>query len=363
MLFAAACGGSGNSAQSTPAPTAGTATAVAPIATTQTTSPAVASPGTTAAAAPTTSTPVVTATTLDVGDRANELVVRWASGVIAIHDADTGRLVRVVTTTGTDGEFLLNPVRSPDGTTHMGSAVEDSWYSCDASMGTVVALTANGEFSTVGPGGVPLVSADGTLLAYLRSSECRPDPAQPDLFVIVDIDTVVVRDLATGEERSWTFPGAFDNTPTSTVVSSVVWYGDSLLVLVGGRLVRLVTSDPAVPSSASGPAVQLPEGDPREIVLLGARTDGTILAEVNPNNVAGNSVRIVALDPTTGQEVAEIFAFEQPTFAEVDQSGTRWAAIVNGALIVDGSETILEVPPLPPGLDPSFRDSPNVVGW
>jgi hypothetical protein len=363
VLFAAACGGNGNSAESTPAPTAGTATAVAPIATTQTATPAVTSPSTAVAAAPTTSAAVVTETALATGIRASELFVSWASGVIAIHDADTGRLIRVVTTTGTDGEFLLDPVSSPDGTTYMSTSVEDSWYSCDASIGTVIALTAKGETSTVGPGGAPVVSADGTHLAYVRSSECRPDPAQPDLFVIVDFDTVVVRDLATGEERSWTFPGAFDNTPTSTVVSSLVWYGDSLLVLIDGRLVRLDTRDPAVPAPASGMAVQLTAGDPREIALLGAKTDGTVLAEVNPHNVDGSTVRIVALDPTTGKEVAEIFAFDQPTFAKVDPSGTRWAGAVNGSLIVDGRETILERPPLPPGVDASFEDSPTSVGW
>ena len=354
-LFAVtACGsGNGNSAESIPVTSPG------PPASTVT------SPGTTVpVGAPATSTTsVVTPTTLDVGVRADELFVVWASGVLAIHDPDTGHLLRVITTIDTEGQFVYDPVRDPDGTTYLGTGVEDSWYSCETAQGTVVALTAEGEFATIGQGGAPVVSADGEHLAYVSSSECRPDPARPDVFVLTVTDSVVVRELATGEEQSWTFPGAFDDPSVVTVVNSVVWYGDALIALVEGRLVRLDLSDPAVPLVADGVVVQLATGDPGQMALLGARADGTILAQVFPGGAGAGTVRIVALDPTTGHEVAEIAALDQSTFAKIDQSGTRWAAVVDGKVIVDGSETILEQPPLPSGFDPAFEDRPDVVGW
>jgi hypothetical protein len=329
--------------------------------TTATTSPDTTIPDTTTVAAgPTTS--VVASTTLDVGARAHELLVIWASGAIAIHDPDTGRLIRVVTTVETEGQSVYDPVRSSDGTAYMGMGVEDSFYSCDTVEGSVIALTPEGEFATIGSGGGPLVSANGSHLAYVRSSECRPDPREPDFNFVAVADTVVVRDLVTGDERSWIFPGAFDDPTLSQVVDSAVWYGDSLLVLVEGRLIQLDLSDPGVPPIADGKAVQLSQGDPRELALLGARADGTVLAQVSQADAEEGAVRIVALDPTTGREVAEIATIDQPTLVKLDGSGTRWAAVVNGAVIVDSRETTLEVPPLPPGFE-AFADRPDSVGW
>ena len=223
-------------------------------------------------------------------------------------------------------------------------------------------MTAEGEVATIGSGGGPDVSANGSHLAYVRSSECRPDPREPDYSFVAVADTVVVRDLATGDERSWTFPGAFEDPTPSPVVDSAVWYGDSLLVLVEGRLIQLDLSDPAVPRIADGTAVQLSRGDPLELALLGARADGTVLAQVSQADAGDGAVRVVALDPTTGHEVAEIATIDRPTLVKLDGSGTRWAAVVDGVVIVDGLETMLEVPPLPPGFD-AFADRPASVGW
>jgi hypothetical protein len=309
------------------------------------------------------STSTVPASTVEVGERASELFVVWGSGVLAMHDADSGRLLRVITTTEFDGQSLYGPISAADGTTYMSQGIEDSWYSCATVFGSVLALTAEGEFTTIGPGGGPDVSANGRLLTYLRSSECRPDPREPDFSFVAIADTVVARDLATGEERSWTFPGAFEDESMSTVVDSVVWYGESLLALVQGRLVRLDPSDLAVPAVISGPAVKLVSGNPRDVTLLATRADGTVVAEVIPVDGGGSPVRLVALDPSSGDEVEEIAVLDQPTFAEVDRSGTRWATVVLGSVTVDGKETTLEVPPQGGDFDPTYKDEPFVVGW
>ncbi len=373
VLFAtAACSsGNGGAAQSIPIAAADPAASSVPISTigestTATTSPdstiPATIPDTTVLVASPSTTSVVASTTLDVGVRAHELVVIWASGAIAIHDPDTGRLIRVVTTVDTEGRGFYDLVRSPDGAAYMGMGVEDSWYSCETVEGSVIALTPEGELATIGSGGGPHASANGSHLAYVRSSECRPDPSEPDYSFAAVADTVVVRDLATGDERSWTFPGAFDDPMMRQVVDSAVWYGDSLLVLVQGRLIELDLSDPDVPRRSDGPAVQLAHGDPGELVLLGARADGTVLAQVFQAEGEDSAVRIVALDPTTGREVAEIATIDRSTFVKLDGSGTRWAAVVDGAVIVDGHETTLEVPPWTAGFD-TFADRPDSVGW
>ena len=285
----------------------------------------------------------------------------WGSGVAAFHDPDSGRLLRVVTTTDEpEVQSLLFPVTGANGTTYMTRSVEDSWYSCDLVNGTVVSLTEDGQFATIGPGRAPQVSADGSQLAYVRSSDCRPDPREPDFYFVAVSDTVVVRDLATGAERSWTFPGAYEDGSLAEVVSTVVWYGDSLLAMVKGRLVQLDPSDPTLPS-VDGIAVNPTTGEPGDVYLLGARADGIVLAEVFTN---GSADRLIALDPTTGSEVGEIAAFEPPVSGTgVDRSGTRWATVANNALIVDGKETVLEVPPPPDGFDVRFEDVPRWVGW
>jgi hypothetical protein len=288
------------------------------------------------------------------------LFVVWGSGVATFHDPDSGRLLRVITATAEpDTQSLYLPVIGADDTTYMGMSVEDSWYSCEMVNGTIVSLTADGEFTTIGPGGVPQVSVDGSRLAYIRSSDCRPDPQQPDFSFVAVSDTVVVRDLATGSEHTWTFPGAYDDGSLAQVVSSVVWFGDSLLATVKGRLVRLDPSDPAVP--ADGVEMHPTTGEASGVYLLGARADGVVVAEVYTNGAAD---RLIAVDPTSGDEVAEIATFEPPVSSTgVDRSGTRWATITDNALIVDGKETVLEVPPPPDGFDTSFEDRPSSVGW
>jgi hypothetical protein len=334
-------------------------TSVAPS-TSPTTTPA---PTSTSTAAPSStatpdSTSVAPSSTLEVGTNADVLVVVWASGVVSLHEPDTGQLLDTVTTFSLEGWYPHDPQRGPDGTTYLGTSVEDSWYSCETAHGAVIALTMDGASTPIGPGGLPTVSADGERLAYVRSSECRPDPEAPEMFVVTVPDTVVVRELTTGEERTWTFPGANYEASLQPVVSSVVWHGDALLALIDGRLVRLDVGDPGIPTVSEAPVVELAAGDEVQLSLLGTRTDGTVLV-----NVIQGTTRIVALDPATGREVAEVATIDSATVANVGQSGMRWAAIADGTVLVDGSETILEVPPLPPTFVPDFEDRPIIVGW
>ncbi len=145
-----------------------------------------------------------------------------ADSATALAVTDTGELVVVSTATGEllwaldrpvggDGAFPGPMTLGSDGMFAFYSVgSEDFWFSCDASDGTLMRLQlGEGEPVQVGDGFSPDISSDGDSLLYLASASCFPDPAEPQ-WVLAPIDTIVRRDVATGEEDRITIELAGD---------------------------------------------------------------------------------------------------------------------------------------------------------
>lgn len=334
-------------------PPTDTALAGVPSTTTATTTPTVALSSLPAASTSSTST------TVPPEEPTAQLVVGWASGTITVHDSQTGALTEILTTFDPYSPLFTSLVgRTADGTTVFGTSVEDSWYSCDTVLGTIEVVSPDGTSTGVPRAGSPTLSGDGSSLAYVSFSECGQDPAESTPSMLPLVDTIVVRSVATGEEQRWKFPAGGDHT----VVESVIWYGTSLVAIVDGRLLELDPDDPTVPDVDSGMLVQDITGGRGSLTLLGARADGTVIAHLPSAMEGGDPIRLVAFDPTSRGELTELATVE-PSSISVDRTATHWAAIVDGAVLVDGRELLLEVPPRPAHVDPGFADSPDSVSW
>jgi len=156
-------------------------------------------------------------------------------------DVATGETVRVLDDFFSGegvfrGALRLSPDRSA---IWFSEGYEDGWFGCDTSIGSFGRVdAATGELEILGVGSGPEPSADGELLAYVTSSLCLPDPELPEFWVLTPSDRVVVRVLATGEEREFvtdTPPDSYD--APSAVLGAGFSPGGSLLVLLGdGRL-------------------------------------------------------------------------------------------------------------------------------
>lgn len=104
-----------------------------------------------------------------------------------------------------DGLYRGDLRLSPDGASlWFSEGYEDGWYGCESSVGSFGRVDiATGAIELVGRGIGPEPSPDGALLAYIDSTLCLPDPENPEFWVLTPYDRVVVRDLATGSERTF----------------------------------------------------------------------------------------------------------------------------------------------------------------
>ncbi len=121
-------------------------------------------------------------------------------------------LVRLDVTTG-ETLATIDPFFSGDGLFRYGLSLtpdrahayfsenwEDSWYSCEASPGSVGRVDlVSGEIEMLWTGTGATVSPDGRFVAYLEATQCLPDPEASDLFVVTPYDRVVVVDLLFNE--------------------------------------------------------------------------------------------------------------------------------------------------------------------
>ncbi len=156
-------------------------------------------------------------------------------------DAASGETVRVLDEFFSgDGVFRGGLRLSPDrATIWFSEGYEDSWYSCESSVGSWGRLdTTTGEMQLLGSGSGVEPSSNGELVSYVTSGVCVPDPEEPDLWVLTPNDRVVVRDLASGDERVFeTDTTPADYAAPGAVVGANFGPGGSLLVLMGdGRL-------------------------------------------------------------------------------------------------------------------------------
>ncbi|MGD9792138.1 MAG: hypothetical protein AB7V43_01550 [Acidimicrobiia bacterium] len=291
------------------------------------------------------------------------LLVGWDNGVIAEHDIRSGKIVRTITTEAyPEGRFFSDLHRAPNGAVYVASGYEDSWYSCDYIDGDISVIDGDGSIDRIAPGGPPIISADGTKLAYLTSSDCVTDP-ENEMWFVSNIDTLVVRTLATGAERSWTFPGAQYRADARPVLRSPVWAnGGAVLVMSDDRIVTVDVNSTAVPSIASGKRAMLSSGSATELWLEAVRPDGNIVAQLWPavGSAEGAPTRLVLLESTTGKELSEIAKSTAVEEFSVDSSGQHWATINDNQVIVDGRALDLVSPE--PG-DYKGDLYPMLVGW
>lgn len=228
-----------STAVTTTPPTTVPPTTVAPETTAPPTSPPPTSP-------PATTAPATTPTTAPASPPAAKPATAFATAdeQLVEVDAVSGATTRVLDEFFSgDGVFRGGIRLSPDRTTiWFSEGFEDSWYACDTSIGSFGRVdVATGAIEVIGTGSGVEPSPDGEFVAYLSSTVCLPDPENPEFFVLTPNDHVVVRQIATGEERSF-----FTDAPPDSygapgaVLGAGFSPGGNLLVLLGdGRLINV----------------------------------------------------------------------------------------------------------------------------
>lgn len=215
--------------------------------------------------------------------------------VLSEIDAATGDAVRtLVELFNGDGVFRGDLRLSPDGATiWFSEGYEDGWYSCESSVGSFGRVdVATGAVEIVGTGVGAEPSPDGTLVAYLSSDLCLPDPENPEDWVLTPYDRVVVRDLATGEEREFvTSPAPEDYTSPSQVEWAGFTPEGALLVRTTDAQLRLVDLNGSGALQDHPVVVEEVRGVP-----VGSTADALITIEYGDEG----SADVHAVDPVTG---------------------------------------------------------------
>lgn len=143
-----------------------------------------------------------------VGREHGTLVAITDNAELVVLSASTGEVVRTIDDSfGGNGDFPGTPALAAEGLTiDYSIGFEDYWFSCESSDGHLERLDlATGRSEKTGDGFSPSPSLDAATLLYLASSQCYPDPVDPQ-FVLAPADTVVWRDTATGSETKRTMP-------------------------------------------------------------------------------------------------------------------------------------------------------------
>ncbi len=140
---------------------------------------------------------------------------------------DTGGVVRTIVEERGEAEFPSPPEIAPDGASALVQiGFEDFWFSCEGVLGETFRIDlATGRVDDFAAVLEPEFSPSGRYLAWVEAPECREDPEEP-LFFVAYHDTLVVRDLATGDERRWRTSPAVAGTDAG-VVRSIGWAADS----------------------------------------------------------------------------------------------------------------------------------------
>lgn len=162
-------------------------------------------------------------------------------GAIVAIDVETGEIARRFLEWNAL-ESQVSPLElHPDGRSVFYSRQSDDfWLSCSTAQPLIwwLGLRADGVEDLIGPGRSPSVSPDGSELAYLRASGCIADPDNPD-WVVAPMDTIVIVDLRSGIERSFTVDDITDQTYTYSAevleneLGGVFWLDDATIATDG----------------------------------------------------------------------------------------------------------------------------------
>ena len=263
-------------------------------------------------------------------------------------DVATGATVRVLDEAFTgDGVFRGGLRLSPDRSTiWFGEAYEDGFFGCETSIGSFGRVdVATGAAEVLGVGSAPEPSADGEYVAYVTSSLCLPDPEQPENFVLTPNDRVVIRSVATGEEREFVTDTPPDAYGAPGAVEDVTFTADAghLLVLTGdGRLFNL---DPDGPNVIQDHPILLPEVTGVPLAAI-----GDLIVTVDPGEEG--STDVYGVDPYSGDS-SVLASSGSPMSVGVDASGNIVAQSSDVVSVATGSVTVVELPgdPFVSGID------------
>ena len=272
-----------------------------------------------------------------IGRSEGTLIAHTEDARLVVLSATTGEVIRTIRPSfGDDGSFPGRPALAADGLSiDFGVGSEDYWFSCEASDGHLERIDlATGRSAKVGDGFAPRVSPDGTTLGYLASSDCFPDPAEPQ-FVLAPIDTIVRRDIATGGESRQTIPLTGD-VAQGYELWDLAWGADDLFVLdsVGG-IWRYRSGDPDLVPIVDLGAAGLDAGG-HSLVGYDAGRDRLLVTYAFFDTDA-QFTELHEVDPDTGA-IAFLDIYEGSVAVTLDRTGAHLAIIANGVLEADGAE-------------------------
>lgn len=325
-------------------------TAVAPASTAPTTAPTTEAPLTTEAPPTTDAPPAPPAAdlpeTLVAFTQPDDLTRRYVEVDVA-----TGSIVRDLATVALEATFPSRPEAVPDRSgIFYSQGWEDSWFSCDSSLPRIRFVGVDGgEPTVVASGAEPRVSPDGTRLAYLTSSRCIPDPADAN-YVLTPIDSVVVRDLATGAETTWVDDELASLDPTGLSytelyrleLSGLVWLGDGELAVSGRRFSADLTSVAPAPAYVT-------EVFADTVIGFDPGTNDVLVEVRIPGDLSDDSVaRLVGYDLDTGERTEREGRAAGPAADGGGFAATAGGLVVrlqDGAIVLpDGTSITPEVP-------------------
>ncbi len=280
-----------------------------------------------------------------VGYEAGTIVAVTEDAQLVVVSATSGEVIRTIDTSfGGDGSYPSAPALAADGLTiDYSVGAEDFWFSCDASDGHLERLDlATGRTEKSGDGFYPRVSLDGVTLLYLASSDCYPDPAEPQ-FVLAPIDTIVLRDVVTGSEVRQIVPLSGDVDEgyelwnvieglTSVFVLDTAGSVWSFSPETGGVAAGELVADLA--------AAGLDSGGYR---LIGYDTvRNRLLVAYNYFDTDSEFTELYAMDVATG-DIEQLAVYEGPSSFALDHTGRHLAVAAEGELIIDGTTVASEV--------------------
>lgn len=251
-------------------------------------------------------------------------------------DAPGIGVYRLSTADGTVLDTLLDDTQVGEGATSQDIAPDGRTLyvarTVTACLAEVVAVDlADGTTSVLGAGTDPVVSPDGSLLAYARSGGSCGDEAQ-----------VVVRDLRTGAERVWRTGGLSPTTPVEP--RSLSWAADGATLafhLVSGDAVEVRLLAVSGSGGQLGDARRLAPADPRatwQLPVFEGLSGRFSVVETCCGSDPGTP-RIVRVDLASGSAVGAATTLPGlPSAIDTDTSGDHLLLTMPGA---DGGAPLL----------------------